>query len=400
FYLRTMVLKLAELMRTNWAGNNERGFLQFKSVYFNAYGPDLTPRVSYDSVYHPRAVEPLLIYWQITGDKDMEELFTSWMDTWVDAASREENGKPAGIMPSAIHWPDGSFSVMGKKWWKPEIYVGDLYGWPSAMGYMTKVLMLTYSMTGDEKYLEPIRSMLRIRIHYAQNPPETDPEPGSAAWCATIGGTYGDGMNSFLPETVVKLRALLDISDYDDLLLQSNINSYVKMRLGASVEGLEDELEKTVEAFRINRPSYTSEVRYTDRVLYFNRYWYGDANGWKYPRPDTSLLYSSLTGDPGSPKYFPMYGVRWLTEPKAFAALVTRNNTKQFEAQIFHFGDDVRDMGADLYTLKAGDYRMTLYNEAGKVLSAQDVSIKGTVSRVAFEVPSRTLCRLHVGQKK
>ena len=29
------------------------------------------------------------------------------MDTWVDAAERAERGKPAGIIPSAIHWPDG-----------------------------------------------------------------------------------------------------------------------------------------------------------------------------------------------------------------------------------------------------------------------------------------------------
>ena len=32
----------------------------------------------------------------------------AWLDTWVDATARAENGKPAGILPASIRWPDGA----------------------------------------------------------------------------------------------------------------------------------------------------------------------------------------------------------------------------------------------------------------------------------------------------
>jgi hypothetical protein len=100
-------MRLAELMRDKWTGYNERGFLQFKSTYFNVHEVDQSPERACDTVYHPRAVRPALLHWFITGDPELGTLFSSWMDTWVDAAAREERGKPAGVIPSAIHWPDG-----------------------------------------------------------------------------------------------------------------------------------------------------------------------------------------------------------------------------------------------------------------------------------------------------
>ena len=61
-------LRLAELMRSVWTGTNERGFLQFKSTYFSVDEVSPDPRTACDTVYHPRAVQPALLYWQRTGD--------------------------------------------------------------------------------------------------------------------------------------------------------------------------------------------------------------------------------------------------------------------------------------------------------------------------------------------
>jgi hypothetical protein len=108
------------------------------------------------------------------------------MDTWVDAASRAERGKPIGIIPSAIHWPDGRVGGLGPDWWDPRNH-GEytLYLFPSAMSLMTHSLLLTYYMTGQEKYLEPIRSMAEIRLKYLNAPPETTPAAGTESWCAS-----------------------------------------------------------------------------------------------------------------------------------------------------------------------------------------------------------------------
>ncbi len=169
---RARALKLADFMRNLWTGRNERGFLQFKSTYFTAHAVDLTPKHACDTVYHPRAVQPTLLLWQRTGNDSLTKLFSEWMDTWVDATRRAERGKPAGITPSAIHWPDGEVGGAGEHWYAPENYPNDLYKWPSAMSQMLNTLLLTYHMTGDEKYLSPIRSMARKRMDYIQDPPE------------------------------------------------------------------------------------------------------------------------------------------------------------------------------------------------------------------------------------
>ncbi|MHB9027928.1 MAG: hypothetical protein ACYC9O_04110, partial [Candidatus Latescibacterota bacterium] len=182
---KNRALRLTELMETRWTGKNERGFLQYISTYFTLDTVDTTRVKACDTIYHPRAVQPALLYWQRTGDEKLGRLFTSWMDTWVDAASRNERGKPAGMLPTAIHWPEGFIGGVGKDWWDPRNHPSEtvLYAFPSAMYMMTKTLLLTYHMTGDEKYLQPIRSMARIRLDYLKNKPGKI-VPGSEAWSA------------------------------------------------------------------------------------------------------------------------------------------------------------------------------------------------------------------------
>ncbi|GAG49352.1 unnamed protein product, partial [marine sediment metagenome] len=182
---KNRALRLAELMEKLWTGRNRRGQLQFKSTYFSVAKVDENPQRTCDTVYHPRAVQPALLRWQRTGDQRLGALFAAWMDTWVDAAARSERGKPAGIIPSAIHWPDGTVGGLGKDWWDPRNH-GEttLYEWPSAIRMMCDTLLLTYHMTGDAKYLEPLRSMAEIRLKWLDGPRPDSPAEGSEAWCA------------------------------------------------------------------------------------------------------------------------------------------------------------------------------------------------------------------------
>jgi len=80
-------LGLADMMEKFWTARNQRGFLQFKSTYFTADNIDTSPQRACDTVYHPRVVQPALLYWQRTGDERLSKLFADWMDTWVDAAA-------------------------------------------------------------------------------------------------------------------------------------------------------------------------------------------------------------------------------------------------------------------------------------------------------------------------
>lgn len=390
-------LRLAELMETLWTGRNERGLLQFKSTNFTGDRVDEDPQRTCDTVYHPRAVQPALLYWQRTADDRLTRLFSAWMDMWVDATARAERGKPAGIIPSAIHWPDGRVGGLGPEWWDPQNYgEATLYRWPSAMGLVTHALLLTHHMTGDAKYLRPIRSMAAIRLKHLNGPREADPKPGSEAWCAARMGGLGD--------VLAKYRLLTGSNEFD-ALLQADTSPYTTLRLHGDRGPITSALQENAEALRVNFAGYTSEVRYTDRVLRFPAI-FGD-NGI-YPqarpsirRPDSALLYSAATGDAGDAGYFPLNAVRWLTPPRDIAALVTASGTDRLAAELFHFGERSRPMSAELYLLAPGAYTFTLTlasdtQTAAPALASKAVTVTGPRTRLSFELPPRKLCILSV----
>jgi hypothetical protein len=392
---RKRALRLTELMDVLWTGRNERGFLQFKSTYFTANKVDSNPQRACDTVYHPRAVQPALLYWQRTGDAKLTKLFTAWMDTWVDAAARTERDKPAGILPTAIHFPDGRVGGLGPDWWDPKNH-GEytLYLYPSAMSLMTHTLLLTHHITGKDKYLEPIRSMANARLKYLGSPPQNQPAPGTEAWCASkLGG---------LSSVIAKYRFLTGNTEFDALIAKQR-SPYVRFRLHGEFDPLVAALRSNAEALRVNFEGYTSEVRYTDRVLRFPALFGSDGLPSEpvltIRSPNTSLLYSTVTGDPGSAGYFPLNAVRWLTPPRNIAALVTESGPNRFTAELFHFGQDKSSMSAEFYLLDPGKYSLTIAAKndgAQKSLAADEFVVKGRRTRLSFELPPRKLCVLHI----
>jgi len=252
-------------------------------------------------------------------------------------------------------------------------------------------------MTGQAKYLEPIRSMTRVRLEYLTSPPRNQPAPGSEAWCASKLGS--------LSSVIAKYRFLTGNSDFDELLSKER-SAYVGFRMRGDLNSLILALRDNAEALRINFEGYTSEVRYTDRVLRFPSL-FGE-NGFvpeapaRIRKPDTLLLYSTVTGDPGDAGYFPLNAVRWLTPPRKIATLVTGSATDHFTAELFHFGQGKRPMSAELYLLKPGNYTLaiTSKNTRGQTpIATHEFTVKGLRIRISFELPSRKLCVLHVGRR-
>jgi len=413
-------LRMGELMETLWTGKNDRGLLQFKSTYFTAQRVDTNPRRACDSVYHPRAVQPALLFWQRTGDKKLGRLFTAWMDTWVDATARAERGKPAGIIPSAIHWPDGRIGGLGEDWWDPKNHgEARLYRWPSAMSMMTNTLLLTYHMSGDEKYLQPLRSMAAIRLKWLAGRPlrrsktatqqnlqtrahgaqklqrktRKPPAAGTEAWCAERLG--------FLAATLAKYRLLSGSSEFDELI-RRDYGVFTISGAGRDRTALVAALRQSAEALRVNFEGYTSEVRYTDRVLRFpvlfekNYMFFEAIPSIKTPNP--SLIYSTVTGDPGGGGYFPLAAVRWLTPPRNIAALVTQTGTQRLTAELFHFGQQNRPMSAALYLLSPGRYEFELleHGSGAVVQPPTPLLITGPRTQISFELPAEKLCILRV----
>jgi hypothetical protein len=392
-YWTARALRLADVMENLWTGINERGHLQFKSTYFSVDKVDPDPRKACDTVYHPRAVQPALLYWQRTGDKDLGQLFAAWMDTWVEATAREERGKPAGIVPSAIHWPDGGIGGVGENWWNPENHSNDpLYVWPSAMGQMTATLLQTFHMTHDEKYLEPLRSMAQARLEYLSDPPEGEPVEGTKAWAAS---------KIRLTDVAGKFKLLTGRNDFDPLLEQDP-DPYLMYRLTGEKGSLERQLRENAEALSVNFPGYTSEVRYTDRVLRFPHI-FGE-NGIvpegqapiKVPEPQS--LYATATGDPGDALYFPLNAVRWLTPPRNIAALVDDSGKDRLSARVYNFAEEDREIACELFLLEPGEYRFRA-EVTHSAASWRPFTVGATPAKLEFGVPSKSEIRLIVKKR-
>ncbi len=377
--------RIAQLMRELWTGTNQRGHLQFKSTYFNVHRVHPDAQRACDTVWHPGVVQPTMVYWLRTRDTELTEIFSAWMDTWVDITARADRGKPAGIIPSAIHWPEGHAGGLVDPWYEPKIdRQAHLYNWPGNMTMLTSTLLLTYHITGDKKYLQPIHSMAAIWRDAQEGSDRDNEQAGSLQWCGT--------RMQFMSETLAKYRALTEDTQYDDLLTKE-ANGYVHFRLTGRRDKLESDLLRHAEALRINWPAYTSEVRWTDRVLRFASNYANDYARPRLPDPDPILLYASATGDFGRLDYLPLNAVRWLTPPKDIAALVSSADANHFQAELYHFGNQTRTMAAEFYLLSSGDYTLTLTTQDRTI---QRLRIKRDHPRttITIALPPRTLCTL------
>ncbi|MFH1743180.1 MAG: hypothetical protein ABIH23_29585, partial [bacterium] len=250
-----------------------------------------------------------------------------------------------------------------------------------------------YYMTGDEKYLEPIRSMAEIRRRYLQERPTEDPPEGSEAWCAA---------KINLSSVLGKYRFLAGDTEFDDLLGGGG-DPYFLFRFRGDRGPLVEVLEGNAQAFGVNFPGYTSEVRYTDRVLRFPALF---RDGVLYSKgidsihvPNPGLLYSTATGDPGGVGYFPLNRVKWLTPPRKIAALVTDTARDRFRAELFHFGEEPRKMGAELYLFDPGEYMYRIEEGERQNTNKQEgnkFKVTGPRTRISFDLPPRRLVTLTI----
>ncbi len=384
-------LRLAELMRDVWMGVNARGRLQFKSSWIGAGGVDLTGGRASDTAYHFRTMQPTLLYWLRTGDPALTALFTRWIDTWVDATARAENGKPAGIPPASLRWPDGVAGGHGDRWWKAGFYDTGLYDFPGAIDEMLPHFLLAYHLTGERRFAEPVAALARLLRRQRQGE-LGEGKPGSLPWSVRAAGRAVLGV---LP----KYRTLTGDTAFDDLIREGG-SAYAAYRLDGDTARLERALRETATALATNFEAYTSEVRWTDRIQAFHGKYLNLYTAERRPGLALDLLYTMASGDLGSPRFFPMNAVRWLTPPREIAALVTAASPERFSARLFHFGAEPRLLEAELYGLKPGRYRLTVATAAEHGVatewSALTIEIAGPRTRVALRLPARQLCEVKV----
>ena len=170
----------ARLYRDLWSGHNNKGMRHFKANYMSATEVGGLPGRMNDSWICYRALRPMHAVYGYNNHPAIAKLITESGDAWVHAAMYEGRGKPKGIIPQCVGWPDGEpGGVMTDSWHTPVKGAGLINGnWAKQgyKGYVIDMLKAAYTVTQDPKYFEPlrleyefkrstVRSLRRIRGH-------------------------------------------------------------------------------------------------------------------------------------------------------------------------------------------------------------------------------------------
>lgn len=378
-------LKVMDYMEELWSGINEKGMLQFKSTWFSVDEVGADSKGACDTPYHTRLIQPLMLIWQRTGNKRAGNFLIRWMKTWVEATFTEACGKPMGIIPAAIHWPDGKPAGTGRNWWHPENSKTS-YDFPQEQEVMYECFLQTYAITGDEYFLRPIRfAGEKLLAGVGKEKPESYPE-GSLGWSLAI-------LKTRLINPFAKYRILTG-DDRFDKLLNAPAGGYALFLKNGDANILTTHFNTLRRSLSLPETFYTTEVRWTDRLFTFVIF-FAYAHGQSPPHFSPIELFASLTGNLGDYKTMPLTGVKWLTNATEIAILVEENTANEFRAKLFHFGNETRKMGGTFYQLGNGTYNIWQDD-----VKSGEFNITTEERDAFFSIPSRKLCTLRIVREK
>ena len=153
---------------------------------------------------------------------------------------------------------------------------------------------------------------------------------------------------------------------------------------------MESALLNPTTALSWNKAMYTSEVRFTDRVLKFHtRYWNSIAEE-SLPGVDTSILYNMVTGDIGDASILPLPAVRWGFSPQVLRVNIQTASTTLLRAQLYNTSTEEQSGQVYLQRLNEGTRQYTLQCESSEYTETIESD------EFTLTLPSQTLCTLEV----
>ncbi|MAA79078.1 MAG: hypothetical protein CL916_07430 [Deltaproteobacteria bacterium] len=366
--------RIGDLASTIWMAENNRGHLHFTSTYFTSQEVDVSQNHACDTPYHTRALQPAFLTWA-QGDDTHQEVLTAWLDGWIAISEREENGKPTGIPPAAIDFPSGE--VRGNPWWNPGCHYSDrTFAFPRALSFLTEAMVLAYHKTGEERYINWLDSMAQHRRAWIEEG-RPNGEEGDLNWARSQ-------IRKALHNGLRKHWMLTQSDEYNDLILSEG-DRYDRYRLTGEDEGWIELLENTAKALSWNQAAYTTEVRFTDRVVKFHSAYWNKFTEAPLPTIDSELLYNMITGDLGSPGYIPLPHFRWDFHPRIVRVHVTTNQS----AELYAVSDSDVTGSVRVLQQETGHFTLTC---------SEQIIQEGNFSDgvLALTLPSQDLCTLQL----
>ena len=171
-------MKTGKLIRDLWTAYNDHGRRHFRSNFLGATQVGAGDQMN-DSWINYRAVSPATAVLNYNGNPAIAKLYTEIADGWVAAAMSTDRGKPKGVIPAQVSFPDGILGgTNSPNWYTASHPPGTVnYDWPHQQykGYLLDILFAAYNTTRDAKYLEPIRLEYELAVKHGYVPEPAGP---------------------------------------------------------------------------------------------------------------------------------------------------------------------------------------------------------------------------------
>ncbi len=352
-----------------WTGMSVNNRRFFRSAWYSSTEVDERPPRNRDQAYNARATKAVRYYAWKTQDESTLTALNEWSDAWLSTAKRSDKGKPVGILPASVRFPDEAFNGDEENWYTANMFWKYFEWEESPGGKMLDQLMFSYTTTQDDKYLEPLLMSLDLIQKYADF--EGEPEEGSEAWAAKILMNQGSFWS-----VAAQWRFLSGDTKYDDLLNQYG-TPYLKYRLSGNEKYLAEGLERVLENARYNTPLKTYEAIHTDRVY---------IRGYEH-------LTTMLTGNASNEGLSPNFAITWENTNEDFTALVKDNSLYKIKVDMYNHSGEQQTIGMRLWQLVPGDYRLVINGASG---SAQPLKIIKKGQRFALTIPPNELTTVEI----
>ncbi|MBU2491085.1 MAG: hypothetical protein KJ571_00565 [Bacteroidetes bacterium] len=365
----------AEHFENLWSVKHDDGTRFFKSAWYSSTEVDEGKYKNRDVDYNARALKPLRYLAWYTQDQRFIDLLTQWSMGWVKAALSTDKNKPKGLLPPSINAYSKEINGEEPAWYKSGLYY-DYFNWEFSVG--SKILdniLFTYSLNKNDSLLLPIELTLELiesKLSANNNLLKESFSEGSEEWAAVKIINNNGFWNG-----VGKWRFFTNNNKYDELILKYGTD-YTKFKLTGDESYVENNLEKSLDNLRYNTPLRTTMVVHTDRVR----------------TPGTDNLKAMLVGDGTSEGSSPYYSITWADTDINFTAFVKKSENENITADLFSHSSNKTKIGAKLWQLNFGEYKITLSDKKGITLSEEVIKFSKPGEKIYLEIPARTLVKL------
>jgi hypothetical protein len=346
-----------------WTGLTTRGRRHFKSYFFSWDQVDASPDRAFDVQLSARAVKPALWAAWYTREPVLVGVLKEWSQAWVATAMSEEGGKPRGLFPAGVRFPQNTIS---EPWYFVPAYKNlSMTGMYDAL--LWEHLLGMWSLTGDASYLKPMHTSVSV-VEQAGAGPE-----GSLPWA-------GKQLAAPLYGRIATWRLMTGDPRHDDFLGRSG-PAHVRTLLGRPDEaGVLAAMREATSSNAQNFELLTHEVLFTDRL---------------FMRGHEEL--AAMFGGGVGISQFPAHAVRWENAGGDLSVWVREATLQRFRARVYNFDAAEKPVAMQHWRLRPGKYRLDVRSGALDAAGfSSDVELRHRGDSIPVVLPPGVECTVEL----